>query len=104
MRNYAALLVAVTECWEQEHFPEDRVIRLIGTLLGSFIRTERSRGYLVSLSEDECHRVLSRLTPEARTPAPPSSTVRCARLRSGRTTCSSGSQRSMRASSLTSST
>jgi hypothetical protein len=67
VRNYAALLVADAECWEQDHLPEDRVIRLIGTLLGSFIRTDRSRGYLVSLSDDERQRALSRLTPEART-------------------------------------
>src|SRR5262249_16857807 len=26
VRNYAALLVAGTECWEQGHLPEDRVI------------------------------------------------------------------------------
>jgi hypothetical protein len=65
-RNYAALLVADAECWEQGHLLEDRVIRLVGTLLGSFIRTDRSRGYLVSLSEDERQRALSRLTPEAR--------------------------------------
>jgi hypothetical protein len=66
VRNYAALLVADAECWEQGHLPEDRVIRLVGTLLGSFIRTDRSRGYLVSLSDDERQRVLDRLTPEAR--------------------------------------
>jgi hypothetical protein len=65
-RNYAALLVADAECWEQEHLPEERVVRLVGTLLASFIRSERSRGYLVSLSEDERRRALARLTPEAR--------------------------------------
>ena len=46
VRNYAALLVADAECWEQGHLPEDRVLQLVGTLLGSFIRTDRSRGYL----------------------------------------------------------
>jgi hypothetical protein len=66
VRNYAALLVADTECWELGHLPEDRVIRLVGTLLGSFIRTDRSRGYLVSLSDDERQRALDRLTTEAR--------------------------------------
>ena len=66
VRNYAALLVADAECWEQGHLPEDRVIQLVGTLLGSFIRTQRSRGYLVSLTEDERQRALSRLTPEGR--------------------------------------
>jgi hypothetical protein len=66
VRNYAALLVADVECWEQGHLPENRVVRLVGTLLGSFIRTDRSRGYLVSLSEDERQHAVSRLTPEAR--------------------------------------
>ena len=66
VRNYAALLVADAECWEQGHLPEDRVLRLVGALLGSFIRTDRSRGYLISLSEDERQRALSRLTPETR--------------------------------------
>lgn len=66
VRNYMALLVADAECWEQEYLPEDRVTRLIGTLLHSFIRTERSRGYLIGLSDDERQRALSGLTPEAR--------------------------------------
>lgn len=66
VRNYAALLIADAECWEQKHLPEERVVRLVGTLLASFIRSERSRGYLVSLSEDERQRALARLTPEAR--------------------------------------
>jgi hypothetical protein len=66
VRNYAALLVAVAECWEQEHLPEEKVVRLLGTLLGSFVRTERSRGYLLMLSDDERRRALDRLTPEAR--------------------------------------
>src|SRR5262249_11050215 len=66
VRNYAALLVADVECWEQKHLPEERVIQLVGTLLGSFIRTERSRGYLLSLPEDERERALARLAPEAR--------------------------------------
>jgi hypothetical protein len=66
VRNYAALLVADAECWEQEHLPEERVVRLMGTLLGSFIRTERSRGYLLSLSDEEQQRALDRLSAEAR--------------------------------------
>jgi hypothetical protein len=66
VRNYAALLVADAECWEQEHLPEERIIRLLGSLLGSFIRTERSRGYLLSLSEEDRQRSLARLPGEAR--------------------------------------
>ena len=65
VRNYAALLVANTESWEH-HLPEHRVIQLVGTLLGSFIRTERSPGYLLNLPEDEQQRALTRLAPEAR--------------------------------------
>jgi hypothetical protein len=66
VRNYAALLVADAECWEQEHLPEERVVHLLGTLLGSFVRAERSRGYLVSLSDEEQQRALGRLSAEAR--------------------------------------
>jgi hypothetical protein len=65
-RNYAALLVADAECWEQEHLPEERVIRLLGALLGSFVRTERSIGYLLSLPDEERQRALERLSTEAR--------------------------------------
>ncbi len=65
-RNYAALLIADTDCWEQGHLPEERIVRLLGTLLGSFIRTERSRGYLLLLSEEDRQRPLDRLSPEAR--------------------------------------
>ena len=66
VRNFAALLIGDAECWEQEYLPEDRVARLVGTLIRSFIRTERSRGYLVNLSDDERQQALGRLTPEAR--------------------------------------
>jgi len=65
-RNYGALLVAHAECWEQEHLPEERVIRLLGAILGSFIRTERSTGYLSSLPDEEGQRALKRLSDEAR--------------------------------------
>jgi hypothetical protein len=66
VRNYTALLIADAECWEQQYLPEDRVTRLAGTLICSFIRAERSRGYLVSLSDDDRQQALSRLAPEAR--------------------------------------
>jgi hypothetical protein len=67
VRNYAALLVADAECWEQGHLPEERIIRLVGSLLGSFIRTERSHGFLLSLSEEDRQHALARLSGEART-------------------------------------
>jgi hypothetical protein len=66
-RNYAALLVADTECWEQGHLPEDRVVRLAGSVLGSFVRTERSRGYLLNLTAEDRERAVTRLSNEART-------------------------------------
>jgi hypothetical protein len=65
-RNYAALLVADAECWEQEHLPEERVVRLLGTLLGSFVRTERSPGYLLSVSDSERQSAIARVSSEAR--------------------------------------
>jgi hypothetical protein len=66
VRNYSALLVADAECWEQEHLPEERVVQLVGTLLAGFIRSERSRGFIASLSDEDRDRALARLPAEAR--------------------------------------
>jgi hypothetical protein len=66
VRNYAALLWAVAECWRQEYLPEDRVRDLIEALLASFIRGERSRGYLWLLEEDERSEAIEAVPEEAR--------------------------------------
>lgn len=50
-----------------EHLPEERVVRLLGTLLGSFVRTDRSPGYLLSVPDGERQSALARVSSEART-------------------------------------
>jgi hypothetical protein len=46
LRNYAALLVALTECAEHECLAEWRLARLVSTTLAAFAQTERPAGYL----------------------------------------------------------
>lgn len=65
-RNYFTLLAALAECWEQHYLPEHRVVRLLTTLLSSFLRSERARGHLLSLEEREREQALARLPAEAR--------------------------------------
>ncbi len=66
-RNYSTLLVALGECWEQHYLPEHRVVRLLTTLLSSFLRSERARGYVLSLEADEREQAVARLPAEAKT-------------------------------------
>jgi hypothetical protein len=66
-RNYSTLLIALAECWEQQYLPEHRVVRLLTTLLSSFLRSERAHGYLLSLEADEREQAITRLPAEART-------------------------------------
>jgi len=53
VRNYAALLAAILECWAQRFLSEERLVELVHVLFGSFIRTERRRGYLTRLEEND---------------------------------------------------
>jgi hypothetical protein len=64
--NFSALIVALYECWEQGYLPPARVERLLETLYGSYVRTERGPGYLLTIEEDERLATLSRLPAEAR--------------------------------------
>lgn len=66
LRNYLALVPAVSESWEQAYLPEHRVVRLAGTLFSSFLRSERANGYLLSLDDVERQRALAALPLEAR--------------------------------------
>ena len=66
VRNYIALLEALGECWKEEYLPEDRLRLLLQSLLESFIRGERSRGYLWLLEEDERRSALEDLPNEAK--------------------------------------
>jgi hypothetical protein len=67
VRNYIALLLGLTECWEQEFLPRDRLTRLIETLFTAFVTSERAAGYLLGLTEEERTQALTRLPREART-------------------------------------
>jgi hypothetical protein len=57
--NYTELLGALAECWAGKYFQAngavrvDRIATLLGILFTSFIRGERTVGYLLCLSEDE---------------------------------------------------
>jgi hypothetical protein len=66
LRNYAALLVALTECAEHACLAEWRLARLVSTTLASFAQTERPAGYLFSIGSDERARALSLLPANAR--------------------------------------
>jgi hypothetical protein len=66
LRNYAALLVALTECAEHACLAEWRLARLVSTTLAAFVQTERPAGYLFSISDDERARALSLLPANAR--------------------------------------
>jgi hypothetical protein len=66
LRNYAALLVALTECAEHECLAEWRLARLVSTTLAAFAQTEPPAGYLFSISDDERDRALSLLPANAR--------------------------------------
>ena len=66
VRNFIALLYALTECWRKNYLPEDRVRDLIEALMASFIQGERSRGYLWLLEDDERSKAIDAVTEEAR--------------------------------------
>ena len=53
VRNYAAILTALVECWVQGFVQPHRVVVLVEALLGAFVRTERATGYLLTLDDDE---------------------------------------------------
>lgn len=55
VRHFELLLAALEQVWAQgdDWIPRHRTTRLLETLLGAFVRTERAAGYLVRLPEDE---------------------------------------------------
>ncbi len=65
-RNFSALTAALYDCWERGYLPPARVERLLETLYGNYVRTERGPGYLLTVEEDERSAALYRLPPEAR--------------------------------------
>ncbi len=60
-RNYTGLLAALLECWTERYLSEERLLALTASLFGSFIRTERSPGYLMALPEGERHAAITAL-------------------------------------------
>ena len=66
VRNFSALLVALARCWEENYLPSDRVLRLLETLMTSFIGADRVRGYLLAAAEDDREQALATLSHEAR--------------------------------------
>jgi hypothetical protein len=63
VRNYTALLGAIAECVAESHLDRDHIVRLLGTLFGNFIRTERGKGYLFSLTDAERRQAIAELSP-----------------------------------------
>ena len=62
VRHYIALLGAIVRIWQQQDWlPEHRLAALASTLFGAFMRTERTSGYLETLSELERNEVLVEL-------------------------------------------
>ena len=92
----ARSIVALYECWEQGYLPPERIERLLETLYGSYVRTERGPGYLLTVEEDERAGALGGLPAEARTSAGHSPTPYSRLRRSGDARSSSGSRSSYR--------
>lgn len=65
-RNYLYLVKALYECWAESYLPRHRMIRLVGTLFGSYIRTDRAPGYLASLSAEDRAAATAIVTSAAR--------------------------------------
>ena len=54
VRHFEALLGTLAQIWVQRQWmPEHRLVRLLQTLLGAFIRTDQAPGYLASLDDNE---------------------------------------------------
>ena len=66
VRNYIALLTAVTDSWTQSYLPEDRLRVLLETLFQGFIRGDRKRGYLWLLNEEERGEAIAAIPSEAK--------------------------------------
>jgi len=63
VRNYCHLLTALVECWTGNYLPRERLVRLARTLFSSFLRGERTLGFLYALNEDERKAALADISP-----------------------------------------
>lgn len=62
VRHFEYLVAALAQIWVQpDWMPEHRLIRLLETLMGAFVRTQRSPGYLATQTEEGRGPVLAAL-------------------------------------------
>ena len=66
VRNFQALLYAVTELWELRALPLPKLKLATGLILGSFVRSEDADGYLFQIGGAEREQAIARLGPESR--------------------------------------
>jgi len=66
VRNYAALLQAVAECWENAYLPEPKLLAVLQALFESFITGEDAPGYLFSIDQSDREAALARTPDDAR--------------------------------------
>ena len=67
VRNYAALLQAVAECWENAYLLEPKLLAVLQALFESFITGEDATGYLLSIDQSDREAALARTPDAART-------------------------------------
>lgn len=66
VRNYAALLQAIAECWENAYLPEPKLLAVLQTLFESFITGKDATGYLLSIDQLDRDAALARMPDDAR--------------------------------------
>jgi hypothetical protein len=66
VRNYAALLQAVAECWENAYLPEPKLLAVLQALFESFITGEAATGYLLTIDQSDREAALARTPDDAR--------------------------------------
>jgi hypothetical protein len=69
VRNFAALVTAIAECWEEDYLPRPKLLAITRLLFESFITSEEVPGYLLSLSPEHQVATLERLPEAARSVA-----------------------------------
>jgi hypothetical protein len=68
-RNFAALIGALAECWEEQFLTERKIRPIIRLLFEAFITSEDIPGYLVSIPTEQQVAAQERLPDEARSAA-----------------------------------
>ena len=65
VRNYLALLMATGALWQEEVLDQARAATVLEDLFGSFVRRERTEGYLAALDDNARQQALAALPDEA---------------------------------------